>query len=416
MSCFRFVHAGDLHLDSPLIGLSQKSRDVAERIDNASRRAFNNLISLAIEEESAFLLIAGDLFDGNWRDYRTGLFFVDGMRRLKSANIPVFLVLGNHDAENRFVPRLELAENVLLFSHKKAETRRIDALDVAIHGRSFPQRDVLENLALTYPPPVEGFFNIGLLHTACTGRAGHAPYAPCTVEQLANRGYDYWALGHVHEHEIVQNNPYVVYSGNLQGRQLRESGVKGAVLVTVGEGAVVEVQQRALDTVRWVVADVDVSGVTEQRSIEDLTRATLGKCLDAAEGRAVVARVRLAGQTPLHSELLKRRSVIAEEMQTMAADISPDLWIERLQIDTTEICCAPAIDPTISGQMKAVMHKLAVDSSFDDKLDAILADVKGKMPASARVEELLDRVRQDIPRRALALAISVVDVPEMSAK
>ena len=158
MSRFRFVHAGDLHLDSPLVGLSQKSRDVAERIDNASRRAFNNLISLATEEECAFVLIAGDVFDGNWRDYRTGLFFVDGMRRLKSANIPAFIVLGNHDAENRFASRLKFAENVHLFSQKKAETRRIDKIAVAVHGRSYPQRDVLEQFGLNVSAASRGLF------------------------------------------------------------------------------------------------------------------------------------------------------------------------------------------------------------------------------------------------------------------
>lgn len=416
MRRFRFVHAGDLHLDSPLVGLSQRSRDVAERIDNASRRAFNNLISLATEEECSFVLIAGDVFDGNWRDYRTGLFFVDGMRRLKNANIPAFIVLGNHDAENRFASRLKFAENVHLFSHKKAEIQRIEQLAVAVHGRSFPQRDVLENLALTYPPPVEGFFNIGLLHTACTGRVGYDPYAPCTIEQLVNHGYDYWALGHIHDYEQLNENPHVVYSGNLQGRQLRESGAKGAVLVTVEEGVITDVKHRALDIIRWDIADVDVSGATDLHSIEDLTRARLRKCVDAAEGRAVAARVRLFGETNLYGELLKSRSAVAEEIQTVAADISPDLWIERLQLDTTRPACVPLVDPTVSGKMKEVMRDLSSGAPSAQRLEALLADVKSKMPAAARVDELINRLRTEVPRRALELAISVVDGPETSAK
>jgi DNA repair exonuclease SbcCD nuclease subunit len=399
-----------------LVGLSQKSRDVAERIDDASRRAFNNLISLATEEECAFVLIAGDVFDGNWRDYRTGLFFVDGMRRLKSANIPAFIVLGNHDAENRFASRLKFAENVHLFSPKKAETRRIDKLAVAVHGRSYPQRDVMENLASTYPPPVEGFFNIGLLHSACSGRAGYEPYAPCTVEQLVNHGYDYWALGHIHDYDILKKNPHIVYSGNLQGRQLRESGAKGAVLVTVEEGVITDINHHALDIVRWDVADVDVSGATDLHTIEDLTRARLRKCIDAAEGRAVAARVRLFGETNLYGELLKGRSALAEEMQTIAADISPDLWIERLQLDTTQAACAPVVDPTVSGKIKEVMRDLSIDAHSAQRLEALLTDVKSKMPAAARVDELINRLRKEVPRRALELAISVVDGPETSTR
>ena len=143
MALFRFLHAADLHIDSPLIGLARKSKDFASRIDDASRRAFDNLIALAVEEECEFVVIAGDLFDGQWRDYRTGLYFVDRMRRLKDAGIRVYLILGNHDAENRFVSRLEYAENVRLFSHRKPETVRVEGLDTVIHGRSFPQRDVL---------------------------------------------------------------------------------------------------------------------------------------------------------------------------------------------------------------------------------------------------------------------------------
>jgi DNA repair exonuclease SbcCD nuclease subunit len=356
------------------------------------------------------------VFDGNWRDYRTGLFFVDGMRRLKSANIPAFIVLGNHDAENRFASRLKFAENVHLFSQKKAETRHIDKIAVAVHGRSYPQRDVLDNLASTYPPPVEGFFNIGLLHTACSGRAGYEPYAPCTVEQLVNHGYDYWALGHIHDYDKLKENPHIVYSGNLQGRQLRESGAKGAVLVTVEEGIVTEAKHRALDIVRWDVADVDVSGASDLHSIEDLTRASLNKCIEVAEGRAIAARVRLFGETKLYGELLNGRAALVEELQTIAADISPDLWIERLQLDTTQPACAPFIDPTVSGKMKEAIRDLSADASSAQRLEAILTDVKSKMPAAARADELINRLRKEVPRRALELAISVVDGPETPTK
>ena len=221
MAQFRFLHAADLHIDSPLMGLSRKSEEFASHIDEASRRAVDNLVSAAIDEECSFVVISGDVFDGQWRDYRTGIFFADRMRRLGDAGIQVYITLGNHDAENRFAARLELAENVHLFPHRKAGTFRVEGLGVAVHGRSFSQRDVTENMAKDYPPPIPGMFNIGLLHTACTGRAWHDPYAPCTVEQLVHHGYDYWALGHAHTREVVNRDPYIVYPGNLQGRSPR---------------------------------------------------------------------------------------------------------------------------------------------------------------------------------------------------
>src|SRR5208282_1416677 len=316
MSRFRFVHAADLHLDSPLLGLSQRSRQFAARIDDASRRAFDNLIDLTIDEECAFIVIAGDLFDGKWRDYRTGLFFADRMRRLKSANIRAFVILGNHDAENRFASRLELSENVHVFSSKKPETICIDELGVAIHGRSFPQRDVLDNLALAYPKGDDRYFDIGVLHTACDGRPGHASYAPCTMQQLANHGYDYWALGHVHRHEILNDSPYIVYPGNLQGRQVRESGPKGGVLVTVDEGKVTEIEHRALDVVRWLIADTNISEAVNLEAVQGLIRESLAICSDAAGGRSIAVRVRLIGETALHGNLLKKHSEMYEEVQT----------------------------------------------------------------------------------------------------
>src|SRR5690349_16787907 len=98
---FKFLHAADVHLDSPLKGLARYEGAPADEIRGATRRAFDNLVELAIQEEAAFLLLAGDLYDGDWKDYNTGLFFVSRMRRLEEAGIPVFLISGNHDAASQ---------------------------------------------------------------------------------------------------------------------------------------------------------------------------------------------------------------------------------------------------------------------------------------------------------------------------
>jgi exonuclease SbcD len=166
---FKFLHAADLHLDSPLLGLATKSADYAARVDRASRDAFENLIGLAIDEGCKFIVLAGDIFDGDLRNFQTGLFFIDQMRRLDAAGIQAFLILGNHDAENRFAAKLTMSANVHVFDSKRPQTIAIEALLVTIHGRSFPQRDVTENIARGYPAAVSGRFNIGVLHTACQG-------------------------------------------------------------------------------------------------------------------------------------------------------------------------------------------------------------------------------------------------------
>jgi DNA repair protein SbcD/Mre11 len=187
MNTFRFIHTGDIHLDSPLKGLSGQEGGAAERIRTATRAAFSNLIDSAIEEEVAFVIIAGDLYDGDWRDYQTGLFFVKEMGRLGKANIPSFLVYGNHDAENQITKRLTLPDNVRVFPSKKAATIRLDRYGVALHGQSFKLRAVTENLVPEYPTPVKDSFNIGILHTGLGGMHGHPNYAPCSLGDLVNK-------------------------------------------------------------------------------------------------------------------------------------------------------------------------------------------------------------------------------------
>ena len=135
------------------------------------------------------------------------------MGRLNNAGIPVYLLQGNHDAESQITRRLELPENVHLFSSRKPQTFEPDELSVALHGQSFRQRNVTENLALVYPDPVSGAFNIGVLHTGLGGMGGHENYAPCLLGDLVNKGYDYWALGHVHQAEVLHKQPHIVFPG-----------------------------------------------------------------------------------------------------------------------------------------------------------------------------------------------------------
>ena len=203
-----------------------------------TRDAFTNLIDAAIEEQVDFVVIAGDLYDGNWKDYNTGHFFVREMGRLNKALIPVYLLFGNHDAESEMTRRLTFPPNVHVFDAMRPVTHRIEALHVALHGRSFKDAATIENLAVDYPDPVPGWLNIGVLHTALEGYAAHARYAPCSLAELTAKGYDYWALGHVHEHAVLQQDPWVVFPGNLQGRHIRETGPRGAQVRIPAHGRV----------------------------------------------------------------------------------------------------------------------------------------------------------------------------------
>ncbi|WP_020184379.1 DNA repair exonuclease [Methylopila sp. 73B] len=409
MASFSFLHAADLHLDSPLIGLSGRSPDFAARVEDASRTALDALVQLAIDEGCRFVLLSGDVFDGDLRNVRTGLFLVSRLARLREAGVGVYMILGNHDAENRFMAKLDFSDNVTLFSPRAAHTATLPELDVAIHGRSFPQRDVTENLAQSYPPPVPGAFNIGLLHTACIGHEGeHAAYAPCSVQQLVNHGYDYWALGHIHDRGVLNERPYVLYPGNLQGRSARETGPKGATLVRVRDGAVESLEHRTLDAVRWAHEPVDVGGTATTADVLDRLRDAMERAGEAAEGRPLALRLTLAGETPLHGELALRRAELREEAETIAAGLSADVWLEKLSLATRAPRAAEAApDPTVAGRIQAEIAALPAEA-LAERLEARIAEIRTRLPASARAEALVEALRAEAPARARALALALV--------
>lgn len=368
MAEFRFLHAADIHLDSPMLGLEADPDAPAQVLREATRTALCNLVSLAIAEKVAFVLIAGDLYDGDWKDYRTGRFFIAQAARLKDCGIPLVMVAGNHDAESIITRHLRLPDGRTLLPHEQCGRVELDEVGVVIHGQSFATRAVTQDLSRNYPAPAPGLFNIGLLHTALNGRPDHDPYAPTTPETLAAKGYDYWALGHVHAREIVHRDPWIVFPGNLQGRRIRESGPKGATLVTVQDGRVMEVEHRPLDVLRWCPIAVSLGGETGFDGAMMRVGAALSAALRAAEGRPVAARVRLFGATPLHGQLLAdvervRQGIIAEGVQHGTDAV----WIESVVIDTASAAAQADLceRPDVIGRLSAVLDELIGEAEAD---------------------------------------------------
>jgi len=316
----KFIHAADIHLDSPLRGLMSFEGAPVERIRSASREAFRNLVQLAIDEHVAFVLIAGDLWDGDWPDSAPALFFIQQASRLGKAGIPIFVIKGNHDAENKLTSAIRhWPENVTFFSHKKPHTIKLEKWNVAIHGQSYAQQQVTQDLSEQYPAPVAGAFNIGLLHTCLED--GTTDYAPACLDRLAAHGYDYWALGHIHQRQdFSRNGVHIEFPGNLQGRSLREPGPKGCSLVTVDDDHTVTSRFEPLDVVRWQ----ELSVVTDDSCIERDVRGVLEKAVAVSDGRLLAVRLQVIGRVGVGQALRDRLDAVAVEVG--------DVWLEKILV------------------------------------------------------------------------------------
>ncbi len=332
----KFIHTADIHLDSPLVGLAAYQDAPVQQLRTVTRDAFSRLVDAAIEEEVDFMVIAGDLYDGSWKDYNTGHYFCREMGRLNKAKIPVYLLYGNHDSESEMTKKLSLPSNVNVFESRKPSTYRIEALKVALHGRSYREAATFENLASSYPEPIAGWLNIGVLHTALGGYAAHQPYAPCSLDELTVKGYDYWALGHVHEHAILQKDPWIVYPGNLQGRHIREIGERGAVLVTADETGIQSVERLCVDMLRWYVVDVDASVAATLQEVASLAgRAIEQLIFEVTAPMHLALRVRIIGKTTTHGELFGLETQLREEILGQVASQGADrIWVEKVKIET----------------------------------------------------------------------------------
>ncbi|KWF10675.1 metallophosphoesterase [Burkholderia ubonensis] len=384
----KFIHAADIHLDSPLHGLSAYPDAPAAQLRNASRDALRQLVDRAIEEEVAFLVIAGDLYDGDWKDHNTGIFFGQQMGRLRKAGIRAFVLWGNHDAESEMTRKLTLPDNVTVFSHRKPEVHRLPEFNVALHGQSFKDKAVVENLALGYPEPVPGCYNIGVLHTALEGYTAHPNYAPCTLAELHAKGYDYWALGHVHEFQQWSGPSTIVFPGNLQGRHIRETGRRGAVLVTV-EGGETRVERLYLDVLRLEAVEVDAADCV---TIADLARK-IGQSLEAlltVDGHVPRAvRVTVTGRTPAHGLFFGRATQLRAEVLNQIGIIGNErLWLEKVKVATSAMDLSHGETEQLEAleDLKQILADAAHDPEFLALLERDLKPFVGKVRSEVKEE------------------------------
>jgi DNA repair protein SbcD/Mre11 len=395
---FTFIHTADLHLDSPLQKLEQYEGAPVEALRGATRRALENLVALALERSVDFVLIAGDLFDREWKDYNTGLFFAAQMAKLREADIPVFLIGGNHDAASRITKTLQFPENVRQFPVDRPDTLVLEDLGAAVHGQGYATQSITHDLSLAYPAALPGYFNIGLLHTAATGREGHDTYAPCTVEGLVGKGYDYWALGHIHTREILHERPFIVFPGNIQGRHIRECDSKGCMVVSVDVHGDATLEFQPLDVMRWTRLEIDMTAVADGFDAAEKVCEALEAALETQDGLPLAARVALIGPCKAHDILAGDPERWISQIRAAATDAGAGrIWVEKVLLSTEPPPrkTRDAVPDGPVGEILSFFDAVQDDPDLRGSLGTVLEDLRRKLPSEFRQDSDVMRPEDD---------------------
>ena len=402
---FRFVHAADLHLDSPFKGITAESETVAQALRSATFEAFDALIELCIEREVAFLLIAGDVYDGADRSLRAQLRFRDGLDELARHGVRVFVVHGNHDPLDGWASAINWPDGVHIFGGDEVETVEVEVLGkaiAAVSGISYRNRREDRKLFQHFEATRPELFQIGLLHCNCGGNTAHEDYVPCRPEDLTQVGLDYWALGHVHTRAVVSEDPWIVYPGNPQGRSIRETDQRGAFLVTVDDGGKVDLEFCPLNAVQWLADEVSIDNHTTIDAIDRALSTKVEELREKGGGRPVVCRLSLTGRGMLYPELLRNDGIgdLLIRAQESGLTDDPFVWVQEI-----EMAARPNVDLArlrderdLLGQALSIAEELGRTPTFSKELHPAIAPLF----EDSRTRKVLDPLSPDELHRLLA--------------
>lgn len=390
----RVLHTADVHLDSPLRSLALRDSELRDRVRTASRAAFARIVDIAIAEDVAALLIAGDLFDGAERSAHTAAFLTLQLERLRERGIRVFYIKGNHDAENPLTGEMSLPDNVRVFDGRGGKVQLADG--IWIHGVSFANRHAPESLLPKFPVPIEGAVNIAMLHTSLAGTEGHDPYAPCAVGDLTAAGFDYWALGHVHSRQVHSKAPWVVMPGTPQGRDIGEPGPKSATLLTIDES--IEIEEVPTSAVEFLHLQIDTRDTENDDALRDLLKRTLRDTARSLVSDSAVIRLELTGRTPRRWQMLRDQDVWKDTAAQYARETGT-LWLDKVVFDLSDTA-EPGHSAT--DELAGIMQTIREEPGFSETCRAEIEGILQELPPQRRAELLPDEAAMDQLARRLA--------------
>ena len=377
-----FVHTADLHLDSPLSALSLKDPALAELVGNATRATLTRIVNLCIEHKVHALLIAGDIYDGDQKSVHTAAAFLHQMRRLKTADIQVFIIRGNHDAKSGLGSALAMPENVHEFDGRGGK-QSINNTNAVVHGVSFSKAHAKESLLPKFKPAVANHINIGMLHTSLAGSSNHDVYAPCSLNELINFGYDYWALGHIHKPKIHHEKPAIVMPGIPQGRDIGEDGPHSVSLVSINNNET-RITNVNVCPIQFEHITVNTDKLTEWSDLLDAIESSLRTKKETIKSDQLICRITLEGSSSLSFLIERDLDVLLAFCRETGSEIGA-CWIETLKnkchTETSHSDHQTSILPQLSALIEAHVYN---SDHIETLATAELRQLVKKMPNELR--------------------------------
>ncbi|MDI3316760.1 MAG: DNA repair exonuclease [Bacillota bacterium] len=418
MSRFKFVHAADLHLDSGLTGLEEVAPEMARAVREASLGALDRIVRLCIEEEASFLVLAGDVWDEADRSLLAANRLRDGLAELARHGIPSFIASGNHDHDGGWRPRLAWPGEVHFFPSGRPASFPVTrgGRELArVWGIGYPRREVRDNLARLFRRDAETPYAVAVLHANVGGQPGHDAYAPASLEELLQGGFDYWALGHVHTRlELRVSSPAVVYPGNTQGRNPREVGPRGCYLVEV-DGRESRLRFVPTHGVEWRRLEVPIDGMEDEESLQEALAEAVEEAAAelAREGRGLIALLRLTGRGPLDATL-RRPRVMEELLAVLRQRVEgrrPPVWVGRLERETRPPRPVEALaeEPSLEGEMARQVREALAGGAVLDRFRGALQELYGQRGVEGRLVPPEETELRSELLEALALALDLMD-------
>ncbi len=395
MKKIRFIHGADLHLDSPFQGLKHLPEQLYSRISESTFSALQKLVCHAINYEVDFVILAGDLFDGENRSLKAQSRLKKALEQLNEHRIACYIIHGNHDHLKGNWVELSWPENVFFFKDSvDCYEFKKDELSVHIYGYSYPEKSVKENISLKYEKTGNAHFHIGILHGTAEGQVEHDLYAPFSVKQLIEKDFDYWALGHIHKRQILHNDPYVCYSGNIQGRHKKEQGEKGVLLVELDDTKRSTINFLPTAEIYWEEATVSIDGLNEVDELKNRCEALLDELKKCDYGLFVI--LRFTGSGPLHHYLVDEVDELVDVLNIGQEEKVNFTFIVDKSIET--------LGEWDRDELKKEQHLLSDIVTVVDRLneeDSPLNDMLSEAYANAKLRSYLNAFNDDEQKQLL---------------